>query len=106
MNNPQNVLAPNIQLYIIYNYPRNVCRKLLKKLEFDQTTWFPNYQKIKKKKKEKPPDSSKDLEVEDDEGDDGDGAREHEAGPVDIVSDIVDMIYDIWYMIYDIWYLI
>ena len=42
------------------------------------------------------PDSSEDLEVEDDEGDDRESARKHEAGPVDIVSDIVD----IWYMIY------
>ena len=59
----------------------------------------------------KVPDSSEDLEVEDDEGDYGEGAGEHEAGPVDIVSDvvvsdIVDMIYLIYMVslinVYDI----
>ena len=43
----------------------------------------------------KVPDSSEDLKVEDDEGDDGEGACEHEAGPVDIVSDMIADIYDI-----------
>ena len=46
------------------------------------------------------PDSSEDLEVEDDEGNDGEGAREHEAGPVDVVSDIVDIVYLIYHISY------